>query len=412
MCVCVCVSVHSFGMSTDEGDNGGGGDFYMVLPSNACGETHPDNTASKYFVSWKNPIELREPQKWTVALIEANMEYPKFALVKGHSIYYRGSRLVDIPQCEQRLKIKFSEDQKTISYEHVSDASKNWVFPWQEGIKLIHFRRPEVRVRKSAGNLRVERYVIELTSPFPFEAAFRVDESNPRQIWQSAQPMQAQEGKGYILISDDLYYKVTQPEGREIGYSVKFKPHKSPWEEEVAVEKTATAKDVFALCRLVKHDFAQIIDNCSIQSDGSVMMLFKKGVHSVEFRNGLHKVLGFAKIRYDFKNDDIQNALYAEQHPQLNLGIQYVYIYSSLTAPINVGGVLVPLLRSVCLAGKHAELSHGQMINHVMEHPMYIPLAQTIINSVEIDIRSNSGELIPFGEGAVTTLTLHFKKRS
>ena len=153
------------------------------------------------------------------------------------------------------------------------------------------------------------------------------------------------------------------------------------------------------------------MEKCELQPTGRLTLKFKPGVRAIEFKHGLHKILGFDKIKYVFANDSITNTLSAEGQPQLNLGIQYVYIYSSLSQPINVGGEMLPLLRSVCLEGKHTGLGQGQVINHIMDHPMYIPVSQSIINSVEINIRSNSGELIPFGEGTVTTLTLHFKKR-
>ena len=50
-------------------------DFYVVLPSNACADTQPDNHASKYIVDWNNPIILDNPSKWKVALTEMTFNH-------------------------------------------------------------------------------------------------------------------------------------------------------------------------------------------------------------------------------------------------------------------------------------------------------------------------------------------------
>ena len=34
------------------------GDFYMVLPSNASPNTHPNNSASDFIISWEDSFEL------------------------------------------------------------------------------------------------------------------------------------------------------------------------------------------------------------------------------------------------------------------------------------------------------------------------------------------------------------------
>ena len=411
VCVCVCVCTMSYNGDDDSSGGVNPEEFYMVLPSNACAETHPDNTASKYVVSWKNPLILKDSQKWSVALIEANMEYPKYALVKGHGIFYKGTRMIEIPICEQRLKITVAEDKKTITYDHVDEASRNWVFPWREGIHVLHFKPPSISVAKKSGNFHIESYNIRLTSPRPFQASFKYDHADTP-TWYTSLPVPASEGGGHRIDSDAYYVgKESPPLERIIKYDVKFEPHEAPWMTEILVEETTTARDVFELCRIVKRIFHDIVDNCTIQSNGIMMMLFKRGVHEVKFLKGLHKVCGFDKFLYTFPNRTVQNSIFGNQHAQLNLGVQYVYIYSSVSAPMNVGGEMVPLLRSVCLDGKHSELPHGQIINHIMEHPMYVPVVQSIINSVEFNIRTNSGEFVPFGAGAVTTLTLHFKKR-
>jgi hypothetical protein len=40
-----------------------------------------------------------------------------------------------------------------------------------------------------------------------------------------------------------------------------------------------------------------------------------------------------------------------------------------------------------------------------------LPISNTTINTIEINIRDDSGRVIPFDEGSVTSLTLHFKQK-
>ena len=86
-----------------------------------------------------------------------------------------------------------------------------------------------------------------------------------------------------------------------------------------------------------------------------------------------------------------------------------MYIYASVCAPIQVGDVLVPLLKSTWL-NVNKNYQYNEIRNIDIKNPMYIPVASSSINMVEINIRSDSGFLIPFSEGADTSLILHFKK--
>jgi hypothetical protein len=43
---------------------------------------------------------------------------------------------------------------------------------------------------------------------------------------------------------------------------------------------------------------------------------------------------------------------------------------------------------------------------------MYLPVSTSSINSVEINVRTDSGHFVPFSDSAITSITLHFKKIS
>ena len=45
-----------------------------------------------------------------------------------------------------------------------------------------------------------------------------------------------------------------------------------------------------------------------------------------------------------------------------------------------------------------------------IKNAMYIQVSSSTINSVEINIRTDSGSFVSFSDSAITAITLHFKK--
>ena len=56
-------------------------DFYMILPSNACKDTHPENNASDFTTEYDTPYDLHG--RWQVALTELKCNFPIYTLAKG-----------------------------------------------------------------------------------------------------------------------------------------------------------------------------------------------------------------------------------------------------------------------------------------------------------------------------------------
>lgn len=81
-----------------------------------------------------------------------------------------------------------------------------------------------------------------------------------------------------------------------------------------------------------------------------------------------------------------------------------MYIYTNIITPQIVGDSRVPLLRAVSVHGNHNE--------HVRDnfyHLQYVPVKLRNFRTIEIDIRNNIGELMPFHSGEVI-VTLHFRR--
>ena len=86
-------------------------------------------------------------------------------------------------------------------------------------------------------------------------------------------------------------------------------------------------------------------------------------------------------------------------------GLNSLYVYCPLVEPRMVGDGQVPLLRIVPVEGRD-----GEMITRVFDPIQYCSLLQRRIQTVEIDIRDDTGSIVPFERGRVV-VTLHCRKR-
>ena len=82
-----------------------------------------------------------------------------------------------------------------------------------------------------------------------------------------------------------------------------------------------------------------------------------------------------------------------------------LYIYCDILEHIPVGDVVAPLLRVVGITGKQ-----GDTIRKTYDKPMYVPVRMKNFDSIEIDIRTDTGESVPFQYGK-SEVILHFKLR-
>lgn len=93
----------------------------------------------------------------------------------------------------------------------------------------------------------------------------------------------------------------------------------------------------------------------------------------------------------------------------LYLGLpSQLYIYCDIVEPQMVGDVMCPLLRIIPL--DPVKYIYGSSKMHVFSPPHYIPLMRREFDTIEIDIRTNTGESIPFQFGT-TCVKLHFIRK-
>ena len=95
----------------------------------------------------------------------------------------------------------------------------------------------------------------------------------------------------------------------------------------------------------------------------------------------------------------------AEHVVQMDKGFDIIYVYKDVVESRIVGDSLAPLLRALHVGGRH-----GATVSDRFANILYVPLLYSHFKSIEIDIREDTGRIVPFEFGKVT-VTLHFRRR-
>ena len=116
------------------------------------------------------------------------------------------------------------------------------------------------------------------------------------------------------------------------------------------------------------------------------------------FSKRLSDMLGFEKTG-PFLSGDRKS-----EHPaDIEDGMHNLYVYCDLIEPVAVGDARVPLLRIV-------PIQKGPIVTTSYSKVFYYPLMRKIFGAVEINIKGDTGEMIPF-VGGKSYVTLHFRQK-
>lgn len=133
-------------------------------------------------------------------------------------------------------------------------------------------------------------------------------------------------------------------------------------------------------------------------------------IHSFELSPCLRKILGFenGKIeRFELRENST-----IEGHTPMNLFSSMptnLLVYADICKPYITGDVYTRLLRNVAM--DQTFNNYGRIVSKSFSQPIYIPLICPTFETIEIDLRSPTGERVPFDYGTLT-VTLHFRKKT
>lgn len=124
---------------------------------------------------------------------------------------------------------------------------------------------------------------------------------------------------------------------------------------------------------------------------------------TLRFNDTLRDIFAFANSSYkgaqNYKADDTFS---------LSRRIQYFYVYSNVGEYVHIGDTEAPLLAVIPFNANDEACSILKEKN--FETPMYVRVARDRISQIDIAIYDGAGQLVPFIEGSVTTLRLHFRQ--
>ena len=123
---------------------------------------------------------------------------------------------------------------------------------------------------------------------------------------------------------------------------------------------------------------------------------------SIKFRlsQGFAEALGFEP------NVWLTDSGSSKYQPDVHRGFNALYIYCNIVDSQIVGDVYAPLLRTVAIRGYR-----GQVINESFDRIHYVPVNTDEVNTIEINIKDDTGDDVSFQSGKVIC-KLHFRQKS
>ena len=379
-------------------------DFYVVIPSNSCPDLYPENTANKYLVSWKNDIELKKNTKWKVALVEANFNYTKSTVTTDYGIQYvTVEKLTHTFDCDLYLSRDITQSRF---------MEPNQIFPMSTHPTFDEWTQPQLTVINTIDGKRK----MTITANFEFTITFgALQIANICGFSTLVVAASRQSDQHYVLESYPTFYtnkdfnNVTFIELKQSNVIIQYRSRPYSHTRIINFSRNEFWKAPMELTNTIKNQFDKVFQKIDYSdSEKRISFQMKEDIYSLTLKNGFNFVLGYDRSYFQGKKGT-QHVYVAKHAPQMNRGINNLYIYSSVCNPTYVGGLKVPLLKSLWLDVDKKDYSFGEVFNVIVKNPMYLPISSTSINNIEINIRSDSGKLIPFIEGSVTSLTLHFK---
>lgn len=410
------LTLQSLSMGNDD-------DFYVVLPSNACESEHPDNIASKYTVSWENPMNFEEGD-WQVAMTELTYNYTPLSVNASFGIDYfcktRPELHLEILALKKIEQSRF-EHMLKLAPQDFGTPEVFWspVLGEQDDDFLHNFEKEFHMVPRFSFNKVDEgKYSVELYHPTREMAISFQSQEEALKFGFSELVKKSEVVNGRHFIVSSGYVDVALLEKEEIfsggGMQIALFSTERVERHRLMINKAAYWATDYIMADSLLQEFKSIFSLLRTEKNTGILEFrLRDDVLSIHLMNGFNFVLGFDQV--DFQN---KYELFRGKYPvQRELGFDHMYVYASCCAPIRVGDVMVPLLKSVFIEGnpvmssQDATRSQYRTRNFVIKNPMYVPVSGTIINSVEINIRDDSGRLVNFEPGSKTSITLHFRRR-
>ena len=106
-----------------------------------------------------------------------------------------------------------------------------------------------------------------------------------------------------------------------------------------------------------------------------------------------------------FKLKELSGDIKSDYRHDISHGFHSLYVYCSVCEPQIVGNVKVPLLRTVNIQGER-----GEHVTITYSMPHYVPVSAPQISTIEVHIKDDTNQDVPFTSGKVVC-KLHFRPK-
>lgn len=128
-----------------------------------------------------------------------------------------------------------------------------------------------------------------------------------------------------------------------------------------------------------------------------------KNKAKVILHDGLAQMLGFKPMKIG--GGEVETVWDSPNIADPCAHYRVLLVYSDIVEPQIVGDVVAPLLRITNVTGRD-----GEVISVQYDRPHYLPVNRKIIDTLEIVIRTHTGNLTPFERGR-SYVKLHFRQK-
>jgi len=222
----------------------------------------------------------------------------------------------------------------------------------------------------------------------------------------------------WLSVPNELYVKFTCTNGKFFDYSVAEGMYSSPYEiwdkmnksfkkhydQQINCESLNLLYDEKRnIAKINKTKILTIDSNAYDKIDKSTYDVEKECKWKVNMSQDFKNLFGFES---DLEYDDFD--IIGNKSAKFITDYDCFFIYSNIIQPSIIGDKYANILRIVNVPNT---FKHNENISAYFKLPFYVPLQNNKFREVEIDIRDTYGSPILFESGAITRITLHFRKK-
>jgi len=180
---------------------------------------------------------------------------------------------------------------------------------------------------------------------------------------------------------------------------IKMTPELLTYNEPIEVLDICATSNCYSIQDIIEQIQKQITDSVFEYNEVLKFTTSKR----IKFDEKIAAILGFSEFKIDQNEDKLDYI--AQFKPYMKHGQTEMFIYSDLVRPQMMGDHSAPLLATAVYEG-----DDGRRNTITFRNPQYYNLARSNIESIQVYIRSESGENLPFTFGNFSA-QLHFRRK-